>query len=293
MEYMVSCIVAHQAQLGEGPIWDSRRQALFYVDITGKEIRCYHPKNGACSAMQTEQMVGCIVPDENGGLLAAEKNTLVRIDPDTGARTPILRISTADYLRFNDGKCDAAGRLWAGTMAADQAHPRAKVCGALYQIEDGAAEKLVFDHMAIPNGIAFDSENRFFYHIDTATQQICRYTLELTSGALSDKRIVVTVPKEEGSPDGMTMDHEGMLWVALWGGSQVARYHPGTGEKLCAIPVPVKNVSCCTFGGEHMDELFITTAMDEDGNGGELYACKTRVHGFAPFPYRSKRRGIR
>lgn len=285
MTYQAHCILAHQAQLGEGPVWDSRRGVLYYVDITAKEIRCYTPASGACRTLSTQQMPGCIVPDTSGRLVAAETNTLVQIDPDSGVRRDLQRLALPEFVRFNDGKCDAAGRLLAGTMAANQSHPEAKTCGAFYALADGKPPRVLRQNMAIPNGIAFSRDSRFLYHTDTPTQQIIRYAYDPAEGSLTDPQPVITIPGADGSPDGMTIDCEGMLWIALWGGYQVARYDPVTGQKLDSVAVPARFVSCCTFGGPDLQDLFITTAMDDDGGGGELYVCRTGTHGFAPYPY--------
>lgn len=277
---MLKCISKRPLVLAEGPVWDPRKKVLYYVDIEGKSIGRYHPENGLHTLWETEEMVGCVVLDGQGNLIAAEKDRLVRMDPQTGSRTVIARFPTESGFRFNDGKCDCAGRLWVGTMAVDQSAPYAAGGGALYRYDKGEPVK-VLEGLTIPNGIAFSADNTVMYHIDTPTRQICSYRFDAESGALSEKRVAVRVERE-GSPDGMTIDREGKLWVALWGGWGVARYDPATGEELAFVPVPDKHVSCCSFGGENMDLLYITTAMDEEGKGGFLYEWKADVKGTAP-----------
>lgn len=143
----------------------------------------------------------------------------------------------------------------------------------------------MFDKMAISNGIAFSSDNKYMYHIDTPTQCISRYDFDAKTGKLSNKTTAVKVPENEGSPDGMTIDCEGMLWVALWGGYAVARYNPETGEQLLKISVDAENISCCAFGGENMDELFITSAINDNGEGGELFWYQTNTKGMSTYRF--------
>lgn len=285
MKEKAECILKEQAVLGEGPVWDEERKVLFFVDIMGKIINSFNPATVEVKKLDTEKPVGCIVFDRNNNIISAEQNMLVKINPDTKERIGILNFDLENFLRFNDGKCDARGRFWVGTMATDQSHPKAQNCGSLYSFDEKGNIKEVLNKMAIPNGIAFSDDNKYFYHIDTATQQIARYNYDIETGAVSQKTIVVTVPEKEGSPDGMTIDCEGMLWVALWGGYAVARYNPETGEQLAKISVDAENVSCCVFGGENYDELYITSAMNENGEGGELFRYKTNTHGIPAYKF--------
>lgn len=276
---MVKRISEKQMVLAEGPVWDEKRQMLYYVDIRGMEIGCYDPKSGLHTFFPMKDMIGCIVLDGEGNLIAAQKDMLVRLDPMTGEQRELFDFGLEKGLRFNDGKCDCQGRLWVGTMMIDEGSPRAKGSGALYRYEKRKAVK-VLDGMTIPNGIAFSEDNRFFYHIDTPTGRIDRYRFCAETGELSEKETVVQV-EGGGMPDGMTIDREGMLWVALWGGFGVARYHPKTGQRLEFVPVPDRNVSCCTFGGADGSMLYITTARDLDGRGGHLYEYQTQTSGSA------------
>lgn len=278
-------LTALQANLGEGPLWDVQNNVLRYVDITGRKLLTYDPAAETCSAINTSGMCGCLVPDGKGGLIAAERDTLVCVNPAAEEEKALLHLDIAAHLRFNDGKCDCSGRLWVGTMATDQTHPLAKGGGALYRIDAKKGAVRVLSGMTIPNGIAFNRENTLMYHIDTATQCISRYRFDAQSGEISHRETAVSIPQNEGAPDGMAIDEEGMLWVALWGGGQVARFNPDNGKKIGSVAVPTDYVSCCAFGGEHLDRLYITTAMDKQGNGGQLYTVKTDTRGTLPFAY--------
>lgn len=286
MNYKAMCLIKEQACLGEGVIWDEHRKSIHYVDITGHKIHTYNLNQNTYTTVSVKETVGCIVLDEEGNLIAALRDTLVKLNPETGNIKPLLQLELPDYLRFNDGKCDSRGRLWAGTMAADQSHINAKHGGTLYMIENSEKVYPMLERLTISNGICWGEEGLDMYHIDTATQQIMGYDFCKETGTISNPRVAVEVPIEEGSPDGMTIDRDGMLWVALWGGYKICRYNPLNGEKLCEVAFPAKNVTCCTFGGELMNELFITTAMDEDGTGGEVYHVITDTAGYAPYKFK-------
>ena len=279
------CILKSRSVLGEDPVWDEKRQKLFFVDITGKKINMFNPLNGETESISTQKPVGCIVFDKKNNIVSAQKDMLVRINPETKESEKILDFGLDDYLRFNDGKCDESGRLWIGTMAADQSHPFAKECGSLFCADEKGNITEVLNKMAIPNGIAFDRDNKYMYHIDTPVGCVSRYDFDVRTGELSNKTDVIKVPESEGSPDGMTIDRDGMLWVALWGGYAVARYNPETGEQLRKIAIDAENTSCCAFGGENMDELFITTAMNDNGEGGELFWYKTDTKGMPAYRF--------
>lgn len=159
-----------------------------------------------------------------------------------------------DENRCNDGKCDAAGRLWIGTM-----HIEAKKGeGALY-CYDGKLEQIMAD-ISVPNGICWSKDNRQMYFIDSYEHAVCEYDYNINTGRLANKRVVITIKEKNHVPDGMTMDDEGMLWVAIWGGGCVNRYNPENGALIGKVKVSAPHVTSCSFGGENMRQLFITTA---------------------------------
>ena len=285
VKYDSKKLISMSAVLGEGPLWNASEKRLFYVDIERHSILCYREEGGLLSRTVPDR-VGCIVPAGKGKLVAGVTDRLVLADPETGEKRELVRLDLPAGIRFNDGKCDARGRLWIGTMAVDQSAPYAKTCGALYRIEAGRKPVKVLDGMAIPNGLAWSADNRTFYHIDTASGAVRAYPFDLESGTLGEGKAVVTIPKGEGGPDGMCIDAEGMLWIAVWGGRKVVRCNPATGERLAEVAVDALNVSCCCFGGENLDTLYITTARDEAGKGGEVFFVKTGVKGTLPYPFK-------
>jgi sugar lactone lactonase YvrE len=188
--------------------------------------------------------------------------------------------------RPNDGKCDSHGRLWLGTMninAKDHA-------GALYSVNQ---DKTVTQHLtslSIANGLAWSKDDRFFYFIDSPLYRVDRYLFDATAGRLTFDSTVIEIPQELGMPDGMTIDDEGMLWVAQWDGFCVCRWNPETGEMLHKIDVPAPQVSSCTFGGENLDILLITTAraglseetLSQYPQSGNIFFTQPGVKGLLP-----------
>ena len=159
-------------------------------------------------------------------------------------------------IRFNDGKCDAAGRFWVGTMALSEEENK----GNLFVMETDLSVKKKIENVSISNGIAWNADNTIMYYINTPTNYVFAFDYDIENGEISNQRVAVDLTHENGFADGMTIDEEGMLWIAFYGGWRVARYNPETGELLKQIELPVENVSCCTFGGPGLNDLYITTA---------------------------------
>ena len=268
--------------LGEGPVWHSGRNALFFVDIVGRRLRGYREGAGLVYEWETADRVGFVVP-HGGHLLAGVGTSLCTVDVDTGRITPVFGLPHRAGTRVNDAKCDPEGRLFVGLMAVDRSRGDVADCGALLAIDArGVLQQLA--PMNIPNGMAWTGSD-VFYHTDTTTHEIDRYD-RLPDGTVCNRRRAIAVG--EGAPDGFCIDDEGMLWVALWGAGCVQRYDPRTGRELAErIALPERNVSCCCFGGADMRTLYITTASSE-GECGGLYACRVPVSGPAPFGWQGE-----
>ena len=242
--------------VGEGAIWDGERQVLYWVDIIGQKLFVYDPERGENRAIDTLQAVGTVVPRASGGVIVALHNGFASLDLDSGLMRPIAdpeRLIPAN--RFNDGKCDPAGRLWAGTMEFDGAPGR----GSLYCLEVDGTVTRKFGGVTISNGIVWSQDRRTMYYIDTGRNNVRAYHYDLDSGAISNERVTVT-NAGSGHFDGMTMDEEGMLWIAIFHGSAVRRYHPESGELLATIELPMSCVTSCAFGGPDLTDLYITSA---------------------------------
>lgn len=271
--FMPNCVLA------EGCVWNRNENALYFVDIEGCAV--YRWEQGQVSTMVTNQRVGCLVFHEQGGIVTAETSKLIYRNQEE--KRVLSDQHFPEYLRYNDGKCDRYGNLWVGTMAVSQSHPAARRGGSLFCIRDGRVTAR-YSGYTIPNGMAWSRDGSVFYHIDTALQRVDAYDVAEETRLLH-RRTVLTVPEEEGSPDGMCMDADGNLWIAMWGGSKVSGYQLPGGKKIEEICVPDRYVSCCCFGGRQGRELYITTARDEDGRGGQIYHADMEVCGAKVYRY--------
>ncbi|HZS04605.1 MAG TPA: SMP-30/gluconolactonase/LRE family protein [Blastocatellia bacterium] len=275
------------ALLGEGPVWDWRSQRLFWVDIEGFAVHIWSPALREHGVIHTGQYVGSLAVRKSGGLIVALKSGFAALDPETGEITPVA--DAESYLpgnRFNDGKCDPAGRFWAGTMALDEKNGKGK--GTLYCLDADLTVQRKVPGVTISNGLAWTSDERTMYYIDSPTQKVIAYDYDKATGDISNPRTAVDVPaKEMGYPDGMTIDGEGMLWVAHWDGGRVCRWNPQTGEELAEIKVPASRPTSCVFGGENFDTLYITSARTRLGEeklaaqplAGSVFKCRPGVRG--------------
>ena len=227
--------------------------ASCWVDILGRKIHQTDPQTGDTEDIDVPLDVGAVVPNAAGGFVAVLQDGFWLVG--SGAPRLITGIREAGpTIRFNDGKCDPSGRFWAGTMAYDES----RAAGALYRLgTDGQATR-VLDAVTISNGLAWSADGNTMFYIDTPTQTIDAFSFDPSTGAIADRRPVIAIPPAAGAPDGMAIDAEGGLWVALWGGAALHRYLDGRLDRV--IPMPVSRPTSCAFGGSDFDELFVTSA---------------------------------
>lgn len=252
----VDVIAGVQAEHGEGPSWDADAGALVWVDIMRGHVHRYHPDTGQDDVVDVGQPVGAAVPRAGGGLALALRDGFAVLDPGSGQMEMIALVEADNPdTRMNDGKCDSSGRFWAGTMALD-ARPGA---GTLYRIGADHRAVKVLHGLTISNGLGWSPDDRTMYFIDTGSGGIDAFDYNASVGSLDQRRLLVTIPPEEGAPDGMAVDREGYLWVALWGGGAVHRYAPD-GRRDRVIRLPVTQVTSCCFGGSALADLYITSS---------------------------------
>jgi len=215
----------------------------------------------------------------NGYFLAALKGGLAFINRATG-KVKILYHPEVHLPqnRFNDGKCDPAGRFWIGTMAVAET----RAAGSLYMVDRDLSHSVKIEGVTISNGMVWSSDHKTFYYIDTPTYEVVAYDYDIETGNITNRQVVVSIPEKEGYPDGMTIDNENMLWIAHWDGWQVARWNPFTGEKLLSIPLPTARITSCAFGGDDLQDLYITSAsigltekqLEEQPLAGSLFVVE-------------------
>ncbi|MDG1891810.1 MAG: SMP-30/gluconolactonase/LRE family protein [Verrucomicrobiota bacterium] len=282
--YQASCIYDGKATLAEGPGWDDELQAIVWVDIEKGQVCRFYPGECRNETWAIGQRVGCVVRTSGGKLLAGGQQGLLRLDPGTGQVTALQNPEPdLPQNRFNDGKCDPQGRLWAGTMSCSEEEG----AGSLYRITSDGAVKRMVESVTISNGLAWSCDQRTMYYIDTPTRHVDAYDFDRNSGAINNHRPLIEIPKDMGYPDGMTIDADGKLWVALWAGWGVGCWDPETGSLLAKVEVPVECVTACCFGGKDFRTLYITTASrDLDAQGhreqplaGGLFSADVGVAG--------------
>lgn len=244
-------------QLGEGALWDQANQRLLYIDILGKQLVVYYPDEDRKYRYDMPSMIGTVVCESENTVLVALQDGIYRYSFDSGELDFLAcPPENDDTQRFNDGKCDPAGRFWVGTMSLQ----REKKASHLFRFDGDGSIHTMLDGITISNGIVWNSSKTKMYYIDTPTHQVMEYRYDHETGTISEPRVAVDIPDGMGGPDGMTIDSEDKIWVAMWGGSAVCRFDPLSGELLEKIPVPARNVTSCAFGGPELKTLYITTA---------------------------------
>jgi sugar lactone lactonase YvrE len=262
----VEVAVRANAKLAEGPRWDAATRRLLWVDIEGCELHVL--ESGEDRVIALETMVGAAAPATGGAVLLALADRLALVDlADESVRT-LVRLPHGPEMRSNDGACDAAGRFWIGTMGLDST-PGA---GALYRY-DGKLQR-VLDGVTLSNGIGWTGDDTRMYYIDSPVYRVDVFDFDLASGYLDERRPFVSIDKNDGIPDGLTVDDEGGVWVALYGGGCVHRYDE-RGRLDAVLEVPAENVTSCCFGGDDGRSLFVTTAAPD----GNVYVTQPGVSG--------------
>jgi sugar lactone lactonase YvrE len=282
----------NQLLLGEGLRWDDRRNEVLAVDIlAGRMFRGAMETDGQLSLVRDYWVpgtVGAVVPvaEDDGWILAAGRG-FVYLSPDGSMRSigEVAPLGT----RMNDGACDPQGRLWAGTLA-DDFRPGA---GALYRLDGDGQAKLILAELTISNGLGWSPDGSVMYLADSGPRLIHSFRFDQKAGTISDGRVLVTVPEDVGAPDGLTVDGEGDIWVAIYGGGQVHRYSP-TGELREVLKLPAAQCTSCAFAGADLTSLYVTTATEgwtdeqrrTQPSAGLVYRFDTEVVGRPAVPFR-------
>lgn len=277
-----------RAKHGEGPMWYAAENLLVWLDIAAHLVHFYDPVRDHDRAIDVGQPASAVVPRASGGLALALQEGYAALDPASGQVELIAAVKQDTPGRMNDGKCDCAGRFWAGTMASNQARGSA----TLYRLERDHAVTAVLRDVTIPNGPAWSLDNRTMYFNPGATGGVDAYDFDPQTGAMSNRRPFISIPSGTGVPDGLTVDAEDHVWVAVWGGWAVHRYSPD-GQLVHVVRLPTAHVSCPTFGGPDLADLYITTSQEglsaeeqrAQPHAGSLFRYRPGVAGPPPFAY--------
>lgn len=286
-EYSPKNILHARARLGEGPCWNSQEQLLYWVDIYNHRVHQFNPATGTDKFFDVGEVVGCIAPAGTNRLIMAQRSRLAFLDTSNGTVTPILDIE-CDQLstRFNDGKCDAAGRFWFGSMCTKGAN------GCLYRYDPDGSLHVLLTGLTISNGLGWSPEQSTFYLTDSPLKTIYAFDFDSQSGSISNQRVFVDLTAEPFYPDGLTVDRDGCIWSAMWDGWCVIRFDP-SGKEMMRVMMPVVRPTACTFGGEDLTTLYITTAsvglsqedIQKSFYSGDLFSLQTSTSGLPTYHF--------
>jgi sugar lactone lactonase YvrE len=275
--------------LGEGPVWVPSSALLYWIDVRRPSLNWVDIESRAHGSRLLPKLVGAIVERKAGGLLMAFRSSLAFLDDPQGGEPKLITLGTElGDERFNDGKCDAAGRFWVGTLDRNLRSEAA----ALYKVDAALHCSRMDERFTIGNGIAWSPDSKAMYFTDTRSKTIFAYDFDLRDGAIENRRVFVRIGDDmQGRPDGCAMDVEGCLWSAMVGGGGVRRFDPD-GRLMQEISLPVHNATSCCFGGPSLTTLFVTSARETAKPSeqplpleGGLFAIDADVAGMAVTPF--------
>jgi len=253
------CVWNAHAELGEGTLWSAREQALYWVDILGRQLHRFRPADGAQASWHFDEEISAVAERAAGpGLVVTLRRGFALFDPARPGEKPRYLHQPEEPAgnRFNDGKCDAQGRFWGGTMDWDCKAPT----GALYRFDGDGHCTRHETGITVSNGPTWSADGRTLYFNDTAPNRILAYDFDPEAGTLSGRRTWLRLAPGEGYPDGMTTDAAGRLWICHWGGACVSCHDPASGDELARIVLPAAHITDCAFGGPDLRTLYITSA---------------------------------
>lgn len=278
-----------RAEVGESPVWDVERGELIWVDIPRCLVQRLEPASGRTESLRADQPVGAVAPRAGGGLVLALRDGFGLLDRDDAEVRLVRDVERDDpRTRMNDGACDSTGRFWAGTMALDMVSP----VGALYRLGPDLHVERILTGVTCSNGIGWSPDDATMYFVDSGTNGIDAFDFDPGSGLVENRRRLVDVPPDRGLPDGLAVDLEGFVWVAIWGGARVHRYAPD-GALDAAVALPAAQVTSCAFGGENLEELYVTSAAEglteadlrRQPAAGGVFRVRTGIAGSAPYSF--------
>jgi sugar lactone lactonase YvrE len=282
MTYEVELAYEFDAELGEGPIWDDIREELLWLDVTRGKILFFSPSRGVQNEIQLDRHIGSLALTRNLDLCLALRDGFAHYSFQSQSITSFTQVIESDEVRFNDGAVDRRGRFLAGTMGYN---PKPDT-GNLYTFTEDSGYRLLIPEVGVSNGICWNKDSSKMYFIDSITQSIQVFDYDLNSGSASNPRVLIEFKPELGIPDGMTIDEEGSLWVAMWDGSQILKIS-SDGDIEEAIKFPVSRVTSLAFGGADLRDLYVTSAQYELSSkdladqplAGSLFKVRAKVPG--------------
>lgn len=258
-KWQADLLIDHTCELGEGPLWHPIDQKLYWVDILSKQLHRYDPSSKRHETRDFPMIISALSPTKDGQLVIATEENVIQYHFDQRISLELIKLESRIVTnRTNDGKAGPTGIFWIGTMSKE-AKPG---FGTLYALKPDLSIEPVVENTTISNGLTWSMDHKTMYYIDSPDNVVYAFDFDASNGRISNKRVIIDFSKLPGVPDGMTIDTEGMLWIAHWGGFKVGRWDPNTGEQIGLVELPVPRVTCCTFGGPNLSTLYITTAWE-------------------------------
>jgi sugar lactone lactonase YvrE len=270
--------------IGEGPRWNAAEQKLYWVDfIENQNIHSWHPATGRLQTFPTGAPVSALGFRRGGNLIVATGGRVGSFDPASLVLDPGVTLEAQESMRLNDGAVDALGRFWVGSMHTQK---QEQPLGSLFRFDADGSFQLMDSGITVSNGLGWSPDQRTFYFVDTFRRNIYAYDFSAKQGSIGNRRVFVTTSADDGWPDGLTVDAQGHVYVAFWGGWKIHRYDPD-GKLERAIRFPIANPTACTFGGEDLDELYVTSArlalspaeLADQPLAGDLFRVRLGVRG--------------
>lgn len=283
--YNIEVVNAGSDIVGEGPVWCEENNSLYWIDILGKKLYRKDFNTEEVITYDLPSFIGCFAIGTDDQVYLMLEDGLYSLDEQTRKMTFIsVPKDHKKSHRFNDGKCDSKGRLYVASMSNDlnDGGGDKSPSSSLYYVDETMKfVNIINKAFVIPNGLAWNDDLEKFYHIDSVTSKVTEYDYDEASGHVSNPKTIIQFDGTDGVPDGMTIDNNGNLWIAHWGGSKLSLWDPRTGKKLEEIPMPCENITSCVFGGALYDELYITSAniSDESDKAGHVFKIKLDVGG--------------
>ncbi|PVD23867.1 hypothetical protein C0Q70_17141 [Pomacea canaliculata] len=275
--------------LGKCPYWEDDTQTLLYIDLTDHEVHRWNPDTKEDTKVTLDDNVSFVIPRRQGGLIVGLGRTISQLDWDSQTVTKIVEVDQGTNNRFNSGKCDAKGRLWAGTMGSEP-RPPASPQGSLYSLDLDRTVRKQATNFYLCNGMAWTDDNRTMFLVDSSARKLYAFDFDLEGGNISNQRVAIdmatAVPDIGGVPDDMNIDTEGKLWVAFYNGGVIGRFDPVTGTHLQTLKFPVTQVTSMCWGGRNHDELYVTSGrqrqpeeyfLREEPLAGSVFRVKSWV----------------
>ncbi len=277
------CVLDIKASLGECPTWSIDEQSLYWVDINAPSLNRFDPLTGRNVAWPMPEAIGCFALRDGGRFVAALRSGIWLVDSNGKLER---KISAAPYdpvhHRFNDGRADAQGRFWAGSMNEKRDASSAR----LYRLDAAFALTPMLSDITISNGLAWSPDSRTLYHADTPTRTITAWDFDPGAGTIANRRVFAQFAGETDRPDGAAVDREGCYWSAFYGGGKVVRLPP-RGKMVAEFPLPAMCPTMCAFGGPDLKTLYVTTARQRRAaeelarlpQSGGIFAMRVDVPG--------------